>query len=382
MTNPFRASSSSQRSARPTWLAMRKLSRAHLLLSQRPDTAALGDAALRVACEALTRELDVSVSAEARVLESVLVPASGLAAGNVFAVLELSAVGGVAVLELEPSLVFSALGQLAGAGRRAAPLEALTRLEESTLVFLLLAVLSATRAQGVPHDLLGPRLLAVTARGADVVARMEARRRHVGIELRVRLGEVVGGARLVLPAHSLQVALQSLPRAPVREPASQWLSVAIPARCRAGRSRLSPGALESLRGRDVIVFEGVHREAGHIRGPGRLVTSGFALSGSFQSDGFSLNRAHSGASSQELVMVAGSESSEGMPPLPVDVEIELARVMLPLTELMGMRPGALVPLHINASDPVLLRVGERAVARAELVDIEGEVGARILALLP
>ncbi|RJS26193.1 YscQ/HrcQ family type III secretion apparatus protein [Corallococcus sp. H22C18031201] len=382
MTNPLRASSASQRNARPSWLAMRKLTRAHQILSQRPDVAAFGDAALRVACEALTRELDVEVTAEARVLESALVPATGLATGNVFAVLELSAVGGVAVLELEPALVFSALGRLAGAGRRAVPLDSLTRLEESTLVFLLLAVLSATRAQGSLHDLLGPRLLAVSTRGEAVVARMESRRRHVGIALRVRLGDVVGGARFVLPAHPLQVALQTLPQGPGREPLPQWLSLAVPARCRAGRSRLSPGALETLRSGDVIVFEGVHREAGHLRGPGRLLTSGFFLSGSFQSDGFSLNRAHSGASPQELDMAAVSESSEGMPPLPVDVEIELARVMLPLTELMGMRPGALVPLHINASDPVLLRVGERAVARAELVDIEGEVGARILALLP
>jgi type III secretion protein Q len=31
---------------------------------------------------------------------------------------------------------------------------------------------------------------------------------------------------------------------------------------------------------------------------------------------------------------------------------------------------------------VLLRVGDRVVARAELVDIEGEVGARILTLVP
>jgi len=76
------------------------------------------------------------------------------------------------------------------------------------------------------------------------------------------------------------------------------------------------------------------------------------------------------------------ERSEGMPPLPVEVEIELTRLLLPLSELAGLKPGALLPLHINASEPVLLRVGDRAVARAELVDIEGEVGARILTLLP
>lgn len=81
-------------------------------------------------------------------------------------------------------------------------------------------------------------------------------------------------------------------------------------------------------------------------------------------------------------MVDLKELREGMPPLPVDVEIELTRVMVPLSELAALKPGALLPLHISANEPVLLRVGDRAVARAELVEIEGEVGARVLALLP
>ncbi len=82
-------------------------------------------------------------------------------------------------------------------------------------------------------------------------------------------------------------------------------------------------------------------------------------------------------------MVTGvNERSEGLPPLPVDVEIELTRLTMSLSELAGLKAGALLPLRINASEPVLLRVGDRAVARAELVDIEGEVGARILCLLP
>lgn len=82
-------------------------------------------------------------------------------------------------------------------------------------------------------------------------------------------------------------------------------------------------------------------------------------------------------------MVTGvHERSEGLPPLPVDVEIELTRMTMSLSELAALKPGALLPLRVSASEPVLLRVGDRAVARAELVDIEGEVGARILCLLP
>lgn len=66
---------------------------------------------------------------------------------------------------------------------------------------------------------------------------------------------------------------------------------------------------------------------------------------------------------------------------PVEVEVELARLPLSLGALGELRPGAILPLRVRSGDPVLLRLGDRAVARAELVDLEGEVGARILALL-
>jgi type III secretion protein Q len=40
-----------------------------------------------------------------------------------------------------------------------------------------------------------------------------------------------------------------------------------------------------------------------------------------------------------------------------------------------------IPLHINAAQQVVVRIGDKAVARAELVEIEGEIGARIVAML-
>ena len=68
------------------------------------------------------------------------------------------------------------------------------------------------------------------------------------------------------------------------------------------------------------------------------------------------------------------------PALPVEVEIELTRLRLTVAELASIKPGSILPLHINSAEPVVLRVGDRAVARAELVEIDGEIGARILTL--
>lgn len=68
--------------------------------------------------------------------------------------------------------------------------------------------------------------------------------------------------------------------------------------------------------------------------------------------------------------------------VPVELCIELTRLLLPISELATLRPGAIMPLAINVTQPVTLRLGDRTVARAELVDIEGQVGARILTMTP
>ncbi len=66
--------------------------------------------------------------------------------------------------------------------------------------------------------------------------------------------------------------------------------------------------------------------------------------------------------------------------IPVLLEVELARVMLPLAELARLEPGAVLPLAIDRRGLVTLRLGEREIARGELVDVEGTVGVRILSV--
>ncbi|MFP2913004.1 YscQ/HrcQ family type III secretion apparatus protein, partial [Pyxidicoccus sp. 3LFB2] len=80
-------------------LGSRRLTRAHLALAERPRAAELGREALGAVVEVLSRELGCPVTARARLLESAVPPATGLAQPAVFALLELSAVGGTGVLE-------------------------------------------------------------------------------------------------------------------------------------------------------------------------------------------------------------------------------------------------------------------------------------------
>lgn len=363
-------------------LGTRRLSRAHVTLSERPQMVRLARQALAVVCEALGRELGCVVRAEARLLEAVVMPATGLAHTAAFALVDLSARGGTAVLELEPPLLFAALERLAGAGTKPGPITDLTRLEEASFAFLGLSALYALRDQEELRRRFGPRLSGVTMHRTEALARLDARQRHLGVELTVTVGQTTAGGRLMLPSVVLEGVLKELPAERHTEIAPEVLAARLRARCFMGCTSLSREALGSLGQGDVVLFEGLRWGGTQPLGSGRLSLRGFELTGDFTPEGFSLNRAHRRGLLQESDMVTVVERSEGMPPLPVEVEIELTRLMLPLSELAGLKPGALLPLRINASEPVLLRVGDRVVARAELVDIEGEVGARILTLVP
>lgn len=370
------------RPSRLSRLGTRRLARAHVTLAERPQVARWGRQVLQALGESLGRELGCPVSLTARLVEASVTTVTGLAHAAAFVLLDLSATGGSAVLELEPPVLFAALERLSGTHQKPGPVTRLTRLEEATFAYLVLSALATVRSQPEFHRRLGPRLAGVTMNRAEALARLEERRPHLGVELSLCVGQTSAGGRLVLPAVGFESPWRDLPveRDPAIAP--EVLAASLGARCFLGRSRLSPDALAALSAGDVVVFQGARRVGGHLSGRGRLVTRGFELGGEFTPEGFSLTRACKRALPLEANMVSVTERSEGLPPLPVDVEIELTRLMLPLSELAALKPGQLLPLRINASEPVVLRVGDRAVARAELVDIDGEVGARILSLLP
>ena len=142
---------------------------------------------------------------------------------------------------------------------------------------------------------------------------------------------------------------------------------------------LDANDLGALRGGDVVLFDGLSMSNEFLCGAGRLSGNSFELFGEFGPQGFQFNRAIARKFPQESSMSQSAPRNE-TPALPVEVEIELTRLRLTVAELASIKPGSILPLHINSAEPVVLRVGDRAVARAELVEIDGEIGARILTL--
>ncbi|MCC6876634.1 MAG: FliM/FliN family flagellar motor switch protein [Sandaracinaceae bacterium] len=63
---------------------------------------------------------------------------------------------------------------------------------------------------------------------------------------------------------------------------------------------------------------------------------------------------------------------------PVEIAVELARFELRLSELASLAPGELIVTGARIGERVALRAGKRVLAYGELVDVDGEVGVRVL----
>lgn len=83
--------------------------------------------------------------------------------------------------------------------------------------------------------------------------------------------------------------------------------------------------------------------------------------------------------SEEIAMGADDEVvTENAGDAPLVVRVEVGQVTLRAREWAALEPGDVVATGQKLASPVVLRVGGVEVARGELVEIEGDVGVRIL----
>jgi type III secretion protein Q len=359
-----------------------RLTRAHLALERRPSFRAETIAALGSICHAFEQQLGCTAVAKARLLPMEVLPPRALSETTSFAVVELSARGVRALIEVERVLLAGILDRLSGGAGRPGPAVRLSRVEEAGFGYLCLVALRALRGTESLERRFAPRLLGVVDRRTEALARMESRQPHVCVELQWVIGESTGSARVLLPAPALHAAIADLPVQPSTGLAPAVSAAGFAAVPLMGRTSLDMGQWASLTSGDVVIFADVAISEGALLGPSRLVSRGFDIFGRFTAEGFAFTRADLRANTEEKPVAAPTTQDMTVTSLPVDVEIELTRLRLTLGELSSLKPGALLPLRISSSEPVYLRVGDRRVARAELVEIENEVGARILDLLP
>lgn len=311
------------------------VSRGHAELTR--AARALGSEAASAAARSLASVLGVDVAIAARPAPGRALPRAAVARLAV----ELSALPGTATLEVEPALVIALVDRLAGGEGDVLGATSLTSVEAAALELFALAAIDGACQAAAIEETLAPRLARAAADPSSALA----------VELTVTAGAVSGRARLLLPA----AAVRALRGAPTWDGAAA--GIALGASLRGGAAALRPLELESLSAGDVLVLDGGAE-------PHAVVLPGGArLCGRYEDGTFHV---------EEIEMTQRTAQ------LPVVLEVELARVEMTLAELARLEPGATLPLALDRRGIVTLRAGERAVARGELVDVDGAVGVRIL----
>jgi type III secretion protein Q len=253
--------------------------------------------------------------------------------------LSLDALPAEAVLEIEPSLGAALVDRLAGGPGEVPPAREATPVERATLELLaLLALSGAAREEGAAA--LAPRLARAPGQPAAPLS----------VELTVSAGAVRGACRLLVP----EAAVRALgARAELPAPVAAW---PVSGSLCSGFAALPPGAAELLEPGDVVVLDEPPAERAFLFLPG-LALRGRDRAGQFHVEDLAV--------------------TDHAAVLPMTLTVEVARVTLPLGELTRLEPGAALPLHAPRDGRVVLRLGERAVARGQLVEIEGALGVRV-----
>ena len=303
---------------------------------------ALGERAARSAAAGLASVLGGEASVRGRILPGV--PEPGACA---LVPVELTALAGQATLAVDCGFAARLAQRVAGAAGSFPSATSLTPVERAVVELAVLGALDGIAAETDIESALAPRL---GLRGGTPV-------RPVCVELTIAAAGTKGRALLLIP----QEALRALCR-PAELP-EQLGAVSVAGSLRSGSAALTPSDVDSLRPGDVVILDAPPGEAAALQLPGGLRARG-------RLDGDSLE--------VEVVELAHPGIAAG--DLPVVLDVELASVAVPLRDVARIAPGAVLLLGLDRNGHVTLRIGERALARGELVEVEGAVGVRILTL--
>lgn len=300
-----------------------------------PAAREAGRQAVASASRAVSELLGLDVAVSGQAVPAPAAPSLGVARVHV----SLEALPCAAALEIETRLLARIVEQLAGSSPRTPGALSASEVEQSLLELIVLAALDGMRSREV--DALVPRLSAGDAPGTDALV--------VALELTV--GDDRGRGRALLPLAAI-TALAGAPDLP-----DVLADVAIACSLRQGTCSLAEDDLCALAAGDVLLLD---------EGPSRsevVLPGGLTLAGTFEGEHLHLEEIH---------------MTETQASYPITIAVEVARVTLTLGELARLEPGGALPLAIAKDGAVVLRAGERCIARGQLVDVDGALGVRLM----
>jgi type III secretion protein Q len=261
--------------------------------------------------------------------------------------LELTALAGQATLAVDCGFAARLAERVAGASGRVPVTASLTAAERAVLELAVLGALDGIAAETDIEAALAPRLGLRSGTPACPLC----------LELTITAAGTQGRALLILPRGALRALSRTV------DLPGPLGAVAVAGSLRSGSAVLDPSDLDSLRPGDVLILDPPAGESATLRLPG-----GLSARGRLEGDSLEVQE----------VDVAHPDLAGG--DLPVILDVELASVPVPLRDVARIAPGAVLLLGLDRDGRVTLRIGERAVARGELVEVDGAVGVRILAL--
>lgn len=333
------------------------------------------------------------------------------------------------VLEVELALAHNLVDMLLGGAGETVGLRPLTDIEEGVMSFVVLEALKSLAPSLEPTV---PRLRYETvARTVDeVAAKLGEDELVLVIQANVSVGSNAGMVRLIVPASVMGAADESRGPAEKRvrlledakanrkllSTVRTWLRAEI------GQAEIASSDLAYIRVKDVVLVDAL--TARPDRGESGTATLRVGLGSSrvgaevFVEDGQYKARIKDfviGEPAFQRVLPQADEAEQGarsesedvftnpeneMPPesegdaldsnkpeggelladIPLQLAVELARVPVTADEVVALKVGQVIELHRSPGEPVELSVNGKVVARGELVEVEGQLGVRVLSL--
>lgn len=335
------------------------------------------------------------------------------------------------LLEVDLGLAHHAIDVLLGGAGESVPLRPLTDIEEGVMTYLVIETLKALSPS---LDSSVPRLrLEAILRGFEEIQELIPPSEHLAVvQLKADFGGHQGYVRLVIPEDVLSTAKpptdEAVRRARRAADAQLHLSrlsnVKTYLRAEIGNVDISADDLSQLRARDVILVESLTCRPDQGEGGTAKLKVGNGGSGYLEADIVPLAEGHFRATVKGCClgnpaipdqpgqgpedMAASPEAAEDgeeesttpgsnrgrddvedaqgaigadlMNDIPLQISVELSRVATTAEEVMALRVGHVLDLNKAPGEPLDLSVNGKVVARGELVEVDGNLGVRILSL--
>jgi flagellar motor switch protein FliM len=347
------------------------------------------------------------------------------------------------LLEVDIGLAHWAIDTLLGGTGEAVGLRPLTDIEEGVMTFVVLETLKAL-SPSLDSDLPKLRLESVAPSLDEAIAVVSEEENLAVVQLKALFGGHTGYVRIFVPESVLAVAgpppdapvRRHRRAADAQAHASRLSNVKVWLRAEIGQVEISSGDLAQLRERDVVLVDGLTARPDQGQGGTAKLRMGLGRTGYLDAElgvenerfqarltGFVLGEPpppggpieggdeaeaaadeggdaqHDESSDEERSLGddaldestnpgggradmedAQAEGADLLNDIPLQIAVEIGRLPITAEEVVGLKVGHVFDLNRQVGEPLDLSVNGKVVARGELVEIEGNLGIRIVSL--